>query len=132
MGIVEELRKEKNFIEGSLTNLPAEGGLGDTLEGVYDRFLSEENARALSTLSQREIYLLSILDAYSMANDETDLEGFIRAFTQNLFLLSSSLEGKRAKALHDIAVGVMNKEYALELAQIRAGVGENQELKDVI
>ena len=128
---VAKLREKKSFIEGSQTNIPITGS-NQSLAEVFDRFLDPGNCRQLSNISLRERPYAAITDAYSYARDEFDVDGFLRGLTMNMFILSSSNEGERSKQLQNIAVGQMNRDFAVELANIRSGSGENKELKDVI
>lgn len=130
MSFLDVLKSKKSFIEGSQTNIPVTNS-NEALSEVIDRFLDVKNVRQLSVLQKRERAHAAILDAYSFAKDEYDVGGFLDMLVQNMFMLSSSVEGQRSAQLQNIAVGQMNREYALELARIRSGEG-NKELKDVV
>lgn len=128
-GFVDKIGK-RSLVEGSAQNLPVAQG-NESLVEVVDRYVDPRYARQMSILSAEERVLLGILDAYNVCEDDTDIDGFLSAITENLFLLSSSVGGARSNLIQNISVGQMNREFAEELARIRAGGVENSELKDV-
>lgn len=130
--LIDRLNSKKSFVEGSQINIPV-GGSNLGLAEVMDRFLDVRNSRQLSHIGVQERAYGSILDAYSYARDEYDIDGFLRSFVENMFILSSSVEGHRSQELQNIAVGQLNREFAMELADIRSGSKkENKELDNGI
>lgn len=129
VGFLDKIKEKKSFIEGSQQNLPV-NSQGEILNEVFDRFLSVSNCRQLSFLRRDERGIAAILDAYANCRDEYDIDGFMMILSQNMFILSSAENGMRSEQLQNIAVGQMNRNFALELAEIRSGEG-NKELKDV-
>jgi len=129
--ILNKIRKEKSFIEGSQQNLPV-AGQGESLSEVFDRYLDINNAKPLSNLAPQERGLTCLIDAYAFAKDETDIDGFLIRLVDNIFITSSAVgPDRRSTQLQNIAVGQMNKDFAMQLAEIKSGE-RNKELKDAI
>ena len=129
--ILNKIRGEKSFIEGRQTNLPV-GGQGESLSEVFDRYLDVNNAKPLANLNPQERGLTCLIDAYAFAKDETDIDGFLIRLVDNIFITSSSVgTDRRSTQLQNIAVGQMNKDFAMQMAQIKSGEN-HKELKDAI
>lgn len=125
-----KLRSKRDVVDGSLDNIP-QGSSNADIGEIFDRFLDPVNSRQLSRFEKAEIFYACLLDAYSNCSDEYDVDGFLRTFVEDVFILSSSEKGFRSQQLHDIAVGQLNRDFAIEMARIKSG-GEKGELKDVL
>lgn len=135
MGLFDRLKGVKDkvsFMDGGVHNIPVEGSNASLTE-VFDRFLDPLNSRQLTNCrDDNDLISLSMADAWTYAKDEYDVEGFVRGVVGNIFILLSTFNGERSKQLQNISVGQMNREFAVELANIRSGEGGVGDLKDVI
>lgn len=135
--MVEKLNAKKDLIEGSSTNLPV-AGQGEAMSELVGTIIDPKNCRQFAHLkSDSERHMLAIGDAYAMARDEFDVDGFYRNLFENMFVLSATVPnrregvGIRSEEVQNIGVGQLNRAFALDLAEIKSG-GSNRELKDVV
>ncbi len=122
----------RSFIDSSHTVIPSSGGgFGETLQEIVKIMIDDDNVKNLSNINEEQAFLGAILDAAVNVKDDRNLELFYMLLIDNLFLLSSSIAGRRSREIQDISIGRISYEQQLEMQQMRSGNIENNDLKGV-